>query len=139
MFDRTSYAQFIGLNPSTADETLDDPTVRRCISFARSLGFGALCMTNAFGWRSTDPAIMKAQSDPVGTENDYWLKEVAASAGIVIAAWGVHGSHMGRDREITRMISERHCLGTTKDGYPKHPLYVPAVARPTVYLIPEND
>ncbi|MCL5098512.1 MAG: DUF1643 domain-containing protein [Candidatus Omnitrophica bacterium] len=124
------YCMFIGLNPSTADEVNDDPTVRRCIRFARQWGYGALCMTNIFAWRATDPADMKAVPDPVGPGNDAALKRGAAGAGIVIAAWGNHGSHLGRDKEVLAMLSNLHCLKHTKTGAPGHPLYLRATTTP---------
>jgi hypothetical protein len=79
---------FVGLNPSTADETSDDPTIRRCIAFAKSWGYSALCMTNLFAYRATDPKIMKKAQYPVGPDNDDYLKMLSAGAGVVIAAWG---------------------------------------------------
>ena len=74
------YVMFIGLNPSTADEVQDDPTIRRCIGYAKEWGYGAFCMTNIFAFRATDPRVMKAQADPVGPENDKWLTECAKGA-----------------------------------------------------------
>ncbi len=128
----SAYVQFIGLNPSTADETQDDPTVRRCIGFAKRWGFGAMCMTNAFAFRATDPKVMLAHPQPndiagkttLHCPNDFWLKEISIGAGLVIAAWGKHGKHLNRDREIIALIPELHCLGTNGDGTPKHPLYL---------------
>lgn len=133
--ERLPYCQFIGLNPSTADEVQDDPTVRRCIRFARDWGYGALCMTNAFAYRATDPGVMKVQPDPVGRANDRWLGEIAAAAGIVVAAWGVHGAHLDRDRQLAARLGKLHCLGTTRDGHPRHPLYVRADTRPRPWRI----
>lgn len=124
------YCQFVGLNPSTADETKNDPTVRRCIAFAKDWGYGALCMTNAFAYRATDPRVMKQQADPIGPDNDHWLLEVARGAGIVVAAWGVHGAHRDRDRQIRTMLPRLHCLGVTAKGQPKHPLYLPSDLQP---------
>jgi hypothetical protein len=118
------YCQFIGLNPSTADEKNDDPTVRRCINFAKSWGFGALCMTNIFAYRATDPRVMKAQADPVGPDNDYWLKEISKGAGLVVAAWGTHGAFMNRGRQVVELLGNLECLDITQGGFPKHPLYV---------------
>lgn len=129
--DGLPYCQFIGLNPSTADEVQDDPTVRRCIRFARDWGYGALCMTNAFAYRATDPALMKAQPDPVGRDNDRWLAEIAAGAGLVVAAWGVHGTHLERDRRLLDRLGTLHCLGVTQAGHPRHPLYVRADTQPS--------
>ena len=93
-----SYAMFIGLNPSTADETQDDPTIRRCIAFAKAWGHDALVMTNLFAFRATDPADMKRDPEPVGTYNDWMLLTNAHLAGVVVAAWGTNGTFMGRNR-----------------------------------------
>ena len=135
------YACFIGLNGSTADETHDDPTIRRCVGFTKAWGFGALAMVNLFAFRTLDPKVLKAQSDPVGIANDSFLVDVTARAGIVIAAWGVHGTHRGRDREVVRLLTgpnnpkpaALYCLGHTKDGHPKHPLYLPKTTVPHIY------
>lgn len=124
------YAMFIGLNPSTADEVSDDPTIRRCIAFAKSWGYGALCMTNLFAFRATDPVDMKAVADPVGPENDYHLQRLASGAGVVVAAWGVHGTHRQRDTAVRSMMPKLHCLRKTGDGHPGHPLYLPKILTP---------
>jgi hypothetical protein len=121
---------FVGLNPSTADETLDDPTIRRCMGFARSWGYDGLCMTNLFAFRATDPSVMKAAEDPVGPMNDSILVSLAENAGIVVAAWGVHGSYLGRDRAVIEMLPQLHCLRLTISGHPAHPLYLPAGLEP---------
>lgn len=123
-------AMFIGLNPSTADETTDDPTIRRCVGFARAWGYGAIVMTNLFAFRATQPDDMKREPDPIGPENDITLKLLQATAGIVVAAWGVHGTHLQRDRQVRRMIQPLHCLRLTKGGHPGHPLYLPASLTP---------
>ncbi len=120
----SGYCQFIGLNPSTADETRDDPTLRRCINFAKDWGFSAFCMTNIFALRETKPANMKAHQNPVGAENDKWILNISKDAQLVVAAWGTHGSFLGRDSEVFNITKELYCLGTTKNGFPKHPLYV---------------
>ncbi len=129
------YCMFIGLNPSTADENLDDPTVRRCIRYARDWGYGALCMTNIFAWRDTDPKKMKLQKDPIGAENDKTLLHRSIGAGIIIAAWGTHGSHNARHLTVTRMLPELHALKITKDGFPGHPLYLPLDAKPQPFSL----
>lgn len=128
------FLMVIGLNPSTADETQDDPTIRRCIGFAKRWGFGALCMTNLFAWRDTDPRGMKAAVDPVGADNDHWLGEVASGAGLILAAWGAHGMH-GRRAEIVRhfMPKQLHCLTVNADGSPKHPLYCRSDLQPIAF------
>lgn len=119
------YCMFIGLNPSTADESADDPTIRRCIGFARTWGYSALCMTNLFAFRATDPKVMKSEEFPIGGhENDIALRSLADGAGVVIAAWGVHGAHQDRASAVIKMIPKLHCLGLSKDGHPRHPLYL---------------
>lgn len=118
------YAMFVGLNPSTADETLDDPTIRRCVAYAKSWGYGALCMTNLFAFRATDPKDMLAATDPVGAENDATLLDLAERASVVVAAWGTHGTHLGRAQTVRNMLPSLHYLKLTKDGHPGHPLYL---------------
>ena len=124
------YAMFIGLNPSTADEVQDDPTIRRCIAYAKAWGYSAMCMTNIFAFRATDPNDMKEALDPVGQENDSYLLKLSRDAGIVIAAWGVHGTFGGRNRAVMSMIPRLYCLKITKDGHPGHPLYLPKTITP---------
>lgn len=122
----------IGLNPSTADEKVNDPTVRRCIRFAKDWGCGGLRMTNIFAFRSTDPAGMKAAVDPVGPENTpQYLAAIAKNSGIVLAAWGNHGAYLHQDKTISAAIPGLQCLGVTKTGQPKHPLYIKANTTPT--------
>jgi hypothetical protein len=125
-----NYCMFVGLNPSTADETNDDPTIRRCIQFAKDWGYGALCMTNIFAFRATDPKVMKVAVDPIGEENDAILIHHALFAGVVIAAWGTNGVHLFRNIRVKRAMTENgielKCLRKTKAGHPEHPLYVPA-------------
>ena len=124
------YAMFIGLNPSTADETIDDPTIRRCVIFAKDWGYGALCMTNLFAFRATDPAVMKAHPEPVGETNDGTLVKLVSSAGVVVAAWGVDGKHLTRDKEVLTLLPGLQCLALTKEGMPRHPLYLRKELRP---------
>lgn len=126
------YAMFIGLNPSTADEIENDPTVTRCIGYARTWGYGGLCMANLFAYRDTDPRGMKAAPDPVGPKNDERLSQLAGTAGVVVAAWGTHGVHQGRDRVVrARLGGVLHYLKLTKFGHPQHPLYLRADLMPT--------
>lgn len=129
-----NYCMFIGLNPSTADETEDDPTIRCCIKFARDWGYDGLCMTNLFGFRSTDPEGLLDIEDPVGPDNDHWLHDLAGDAGRLVAAWGVHGALNGRSVAVEAILErEMHCLGKTKDGFPRHPLYVKGDFEPEPY------
>ena len=128
------HAMFIGLNPSTADETADDPTIRRCIGFARSWGYGALCMANLFAYRATQPADMKKAADPIGWDNDSTLRDVSRHAGVVVAAWGAHGTFKSRDQSVRLLVPSLHYLRLTKDRHPGHPLYLPANLRPVAWV-----
>lgn len=145
-------AMFIGLNPSTADETEDDPTVRRCIRFARDWGYGGLLMSNLFAYRATDPEELmgewwdregarnpvgeREETGPVGTRrnmNDVWLERLARRAGVMVAAWGAHPMPQmlePRPGHVQHMLGPAlQCLGTTKAGHPRHPLYLKADTR----------
>lgn len=122
----------IGLNPSTADEIKNDPTVTRCINFAHAKGFGGLVMMNAFAYRATDPQVMRRQAkefgtDVVGPDNDFWLVKMAEEANSIVLAWGNHGLYQGRQNQVVNLFLHRllWCFGTTKQGAPKHPLYLP--------------
>lgn len=134
---------FIGLNPSTADETTDDPTIRRCIGFATRWGFGHFVMLNAFAWRDTDPAGMLSALEPVGEENDRFIVETARAASMIVLAWGVHGAHQGRDAAVLALLRQDgipwpRCLGRTKSGAPKHPLYLRRDSEPWEWLGEQN-
>lgn len=124
------YAMFVGLNPSTADETQDDPTIRRCVAFAKAWGYAGLCMTNLFAYRATDPQEMKRAPKPVGPDNDATLLRHASAAGVVIAAWGAHGAHLNRAQMVRETLPALHYLRLTKDGHPGHPLYLPKTLVP---------
>ncbi|MCJ8340458.1 MAG: DUF1643 domain-containing protein [Pseudomonadales bacterium] len=120
----------IGLNPSTADAVNNDPTITRCINFAKTWGYGGLCMTNLFAYRATDPKVMKAQTEPIGVDNDFWLKKLAEDADKVIAAWGNNGSYLNRSASVSNMFGNLYCIGVNKSGEPEHPLYIKADRRP---------
>jgi len=115
---------FIGLNPSTADENDDDPTIRRCINFAKDWGYGGIYMLNLFALRTKNPIILLSHPSPIGIVNDHWLKQVAQNNVKVIAAWGTKGLYLGRDKEVMKLFRQMNCLGLTKDGHPKHPLFL---------------
>jgi hypothetical protein len=128
---------FVGLNPSTADEMVADPTVRRCLGFARKWGFGKLLMTNIFAWRATDPSDMRRQADPIGQENDEHLRQAAREAQMVVACWGEGGRHRERWREVEELLEPRvRCLGTNLSGQPKHPLYLAGDLEPELFCWP---
>jgi hypothetical protein len=128
---------FILLNPSTADGERDDPTVRRCIGFARRWGFSSLEVVNLFALRATQPAALRGAADPVGPENDGHLLAAAGRADRVVLAWGIHGKWRGREGEVLRLLRESRrglsCLGLTREGHPRHVLYLPALARPVPF------
>ncbi|WP_104761721.1 DUF1643 domain-containing protein [Helicobacter cetorum] len=129
-----SYAMFIGLNPSTADEVNDDNTIRRCIDFARNWDFGGLVMVNLFAYRTTYPCELFKQDDPIGKDNDKKIIELAKNAGIVVGAWGNNGSHRNRSMEVKKLISNLHYLKLNKSGEPTHPLYIPKTTMPKPFL-----
>jgi len=120
-------ALFIMLNPSTADAELDDRTIGRCRSFARTWGCNGIQVANLYALRSTDPDRLWDHEDPVGPENDNWLARIALAADEVICAWG-GDAKPARVREVAAMLAAQgvrlKCLGTTKHGAPRHPLYV---------------
>ena len=121
---------FIGLNPSTATETKNDPTIRRCMGYAKDWGYGGYIMGNIFAFRSTNPTNLKKINDPIGPENDYWLKKLHEEANLTIAAWGTHGEFMNRGQAVFDLIPDIQCLRITKHGYPSHPLYLPKNLKP---------
>lgn len=123
----------VGLNPSTADEKLDDPTIRRCINFAKSWGYGGLLMGNIFAFRSTDPKGLLGTQDPVGAENDAWLQKIKSESELVLAAWGTHGKLMGRGDYVKKLLPGLHALGLNEDGSPRHPLYLPKGLKPVPF------
>lgn len=131
---------FVMLNPSTADAMQDDPTIRRCIGFARSWGYDTLSVRNLFAYRATDPKELLSAHDPVGTRNDGELM-AGATAHRLVAAWGA-GVPFGRDKQVLAMFAKHwsavpiYCLGKTKHGHPRHPLYVKADTQPMLFVTP---
>jgi len=125
------------LNPSTADAEHLDPTLRRCLSYSNMWGFGHMEIVNIFAWRSTDPEGLKHSKDPVGPGNDDAILEAAHATDRIVVGWGVHGHYLDRDLAVYELLRgahrELHCLGVTKHGHPKHPLYVPSWEIPTLY------
>lgn len=135
---------FIMLNPSTADDQIDDATIRKCIGFAQRWGFGGITVANLFAYRATDPKELKKAADPVGKANDDWL--LSLSGGLsegktIVAAWGVHGAFKDRDQKVAGLLKDKKlfCLGTTKDGHPKHPLYIPYGTELKLWMVPEQN
>jgi len=128
--DSHPYVMFVGLNPSTADEVSDDPTLTRCVNFAKSWGYGGVCMANLFAFRATEPSDMKAATDPIGQENNKWLTQLANNAGLVVAAWGNEGAFLNRSTQVIELLPNLHCLKINKSGEPAHPLYQKASSQP---------
>lgn len=127
------YAMFICLNPSTADESEDDPTSRKCIQYAKSWGYGGMHIANLFAYRATEPKDLLDIDDPVGEDNDKWLSKIANDADIVIAAWGNHGQYLNRADQVSNSIPTLHCLNVNNSGEPAHPLYLSADLKPAPY------
>jgi hypothetical protein len=118
---------FILLNPSTADEHKNDPTIRRCISFARAWNFGSIEVLNLFAYRATDYRELFKVSDPIGAENNRFLMQAVERCSTVVLGWGTRGTLLGRDRQVMSLLARRndlYCIGITRDGQPRHPLYV---------------
>jgi hypothetical protein len=122
----TSHVLFLMLNPSNADHEKDDPTIRRCISLAKSWGYDGIYVGNLFAFRSSVPRVLKDVADPVGPLNETYLERMVACSALTIAAWGANGALHGRADEVRLRYGARgqgfHHLGLTKEGYPKHPL-----------------
>ena len=127
---------FVMLNPSTADETADDPTLRRCLGFAKAWGYGGLEVVNLYALRATDPIELWKSDDPVGPENDRYLREAGASGAPLVAAWGAHAKR-ARVQEVLSIpgFDRLTCLRVTKMGYPSHPLYLPKALKPVPWSL----
>ncbi|MEM7769975.1 MAG: DUF1643 domain-containing protein [Cyanobacteria bacterium P01_E01_bin.6] len=115
---------FIGLNPSTADANYNDPTIRRCISFAKHWDYGGIYVANLFAWRTPHPSVLKKTPNPIGNKTNYWLAKLNNDTHLTIACWGNHGNFRHRDKDILTMLPDLHCLRITKKGNPAHPLYL---------------
>lgn len=140
-----SVVTFLMLNPSTADAEKFDPTVKRCFDFAHAWGCGQMIVCNIFAFRSTNPRNLYMVDDPVGKDNDTAIKWAAGFSDMVIAAWGVHGTYLERDKKVISLITESpleqplYCLGITKDGHPKHPLYLKSDLKPIIFKEARNE
>jgi hypothetical protein len=130
---------WVMLNPSTADAFTPDPTITRCMGFARARawGFGGICVVNLFAVRSTDPALLATHPDPVGPCNDAFLLGHTTPHRMVIAAWGATPAARERAEHVQQLLTDRgvtlHCLGTNADSSPKHPLYLPKNSAPVTW------
>jgi hypothetical protein len=140
-WDRTKpHLVFLMLNPSTADELKNDPTVERCEVRARTMGFGGLEVVNIFAYRATDPGQMLSQKDPIGPDNNQAILDAIKGSGMVVCAWGNHGGHLNRGKEVATMLREYkiplYCLKTSQGGHPGHPLYIGYGVKPVVWKEP---
>lgn len=124
--DISPYVLWVMLNPSTADASVDDPTIRRCHGFTFAWGFSKFVVVNLFALRSPDPKALLKATDPVGPTNDQHISRAAKAAALIVCAWGAHPMARSRGLLVQNRLPFPMCLGKTKDGYPKHPLYVPA-------------
>lgn len=126
-FDRMR-ALFVMLNPSTADAEVDDPTIRSCTRLCRSWGYGSFEVVNLFGFRTTDPQKLAVVTDPIGQDNDRIAGGAANRCDVTICAWGAHKMATGRAAVMKSLMRNKRlavfCLGMTKGGAPKHPLYI---------------
>ncbi|MFI4897265.1 MAG: DUF1643 domain-containing protein [Phycisphaerales bacterium JB059] len=127
---------FCLLNPSTADEFKLDPTLTRCLGYARRWGFHAMEVVNIFALRSTDPGALREHDDPVGPGNDRAIRLAARRADRVVVGWGAHGALLGRGEQVARLLTDLCrplCLGLTNAGAPRHPLYLRKDLEPIEY------
>lgn len=126
-------ALWVMLNPSTADAHVDDPTIRKCIGFARLWGYGAIEVVNLFAMRATDPKELDGPTDPLGPSNDGAIAVATARAGMIVAAWGANAYARCRAKAVLKQLhraGDVYALRVNKDGSPQHPLYVPYTACP---------
>ena len=135
---------WVMLNPSTADHKVDDPTIKRCISFTEAWGFDALVVVNLFAIRATKfpeevddffESYYSLYRRLVGYHTDDWIQRAVSLSSLVVAAWGFQGQFFNRNTEVYRSIEKRMwCLGKTDGGLPRHPLYVPKNRQLTRFL-----
>jgi hypothetical protein len=125
--DLASSVVWVLLNPATGDtEKRRRPTLDRCIARSREMGANGLLIVNLFAYRHTNPAMIRSVDDPVGPAGDDALRVLTAAGQATVAAWGSHGSWLGRSSRVGPLLDDPMCLGTTAGGEPRHPLYVPA-------------
>ena len=129
---------FIMLNPSRADAEVNDPTITRCINFARSWGYGRLEVVNLFAYRTSKPSLLKQAAEPIGKDNDRYILESVESGDRIILAWGNHGAWRKQDLYTLQLLENHnylYSLGITKQGCPRHPLYLRSTIKPQRYGI----
>jgi hypothetical protein len=121
---------FVGLNPSIADETKDDPTIKKCIKFAQYWGYGGFYMLNLFAIVSTNPSVIYSAEDPIGKENDKMLAEYSSKVDKVVCAWGNNGSYQGRSKEVLDALKNKFYIKLNANGEPAHPLFLKGDLKP---------
>jgi hypothetical protein len=131
---------FVMLNPSRANEEINDQTIRTCIGFAMHQNFGSMEVVNLFAYRTSDPRMLMRARNPIGEENDAFILEGCQRSSTIVLAWGNHGKHLDRSNSVIsdlvrQTTQDLVCLGTTKEGFPRHPLYVKRTTDLTPYLI----
>lgn len=134
-----SVVNFVMLNPSTADAEIDDPTIRRCIAYAKSWGYGGLTVTNLYAFRSTDPRELKRAADPIGEWNSHYVRTMAADAAMTVCAWGSNAERFHAQEVLGWLLESSKkvtALRVSKTGQPCHPLYLPGSLRPEVFPTP---
>ena len=124
---------FLGLNPSTADEIKNDPTVTRCINYAKSWNYGGMYMMNIFAFRTTYPIELKKALEPIGKENNYWIEKISKNVDKCIGAWGNDGLFLNRSDYIKQNVNNLYCLKINHSGEPSHPLYLKSTLKPIKY------
>jgi hypothetical protein len=141
------YLAFLMLNPSTADAEKDDPTIRRCIGFAKSLGYDGIIVVNLFAYRATIPEALKEAVDPIGPDNDLFIAAVAQCGAEIICAWGTplaeEPEHKARVKHVFALIAKSqrspeplvYCLETSKGGHPRHPLMLKKDLKPFPFKV----
>lgn len=134
---------WIMLNPSTADANVDDPTIRRCMKFTERFGYEEMAVVNLYAFRTPNPRKLRDQADPVGPRNYQWVRDACEDGALLIAAWGALKEPPDYMKPIFEMLDQRghtlKCLGTTKNGSPRHPLYLKGDARLIPWHAPNND
>ncbi|MFP7174948.1 DUF1643 domain-containing protein [Priestia filamentosa] len=126
---------FIMLNPITEGETKDNPTVRRCIAFAKEWGYGSLEVVNLFSYRASTPEMLKKAKEPVGASNEQFLLQAANRAERIVLAWGIHGAFLKQNEKVLTLLKSYplYALGVTKERHPRHPLFMKKSAKPLLY------
>ncbi len=127
---------FIMLNPSRADAQINDPTITRCINFAKSWGYGRLEVVNLFAYRTPKPSLLKRAAEPIGKDNDRYILESVNRSNRIILAWGNNGTWQQQDFYVLQLLKNHnhlYCFGITKKGCPRHPLYLRSTIKPVIY------